>query len=112
MKRSLATWALAALLALPAGPVAAAGAPAPKVLRYAFEVAETSAEPQRVSDIYSMFVISAIFDTPLDYDYLARPLKLRPSTLEAMPEISADGMTYTMRVRPGILFDDDPAFGG
>ena len=85
---------------------------AEKVLHYAFPIAETSADPARVSDIYSGFVISAIFDTPLDYDYLARPLKLVPLTLEAMPEVSADGLTYTMRVKPGIYFADDPVFNG
>jgi len=83
-----------------------------KVLRYAFPIAETSADPARVSDIYSNTVISAIFDSPLDYDYLARPMKLRPLTLEAMPEVSADGKVYTLRVRPGIYFADDPAFNG
>ena len=29
-----------------------------------------------------------------------------------MPEISADGSTWTIRVRPGIHFADDPAFKG
>ena len=89
----------------------AAAAP-PKVLRYNFDVAETSADPHRVSDVYSNTVISAIFDSPLDYDYLARPLRLKPATLEALPEVSADGTTFTMRVKPGIYFDDDPAFKG
>jgi len=83
-----------------------------KVLRYAFDVAETSADPQKVSDIYSMFVVSAIFDSPLDYDYLARPLKLVPNTLEALPAVSDGGRTYTMKVKPGIYFDDHPAFKG
>ena len=83
-----------------------------KVLRYAFDVAETSADPQKISDIYSIFVVSAIFDSPLDYDYLARPLKLRPATLEALPEVSDGGRTYTMKVKPGIFFDDHPVFKG
>jgi hypothetical protein len=65
-----------------------------------------------VSDVYSNTVISAIFESPLDYDYLARPLKLKPLTLASLPEVSADATTYTMRVKPGIYFDDDPAFGG
>jgi ABC-type transport system substrate-binding protein len=29
-----------------------------------------------------------------------------------MPEVSADGTTYTVRVKPGIYFNDDPAFNG
>ena len=83
-----------------------------KVLRYAFERAETTLDPHKTSDIYSNFLESSIFETPLDYDYLARPLKLRPLTLEAMPEISADGRVYTLKVKPGIYFTDDPAFKG
>ena len=39
-------------------------------------------------------------------------MKLKPNLLEAMPEISADGTTYTLRFRKGIYFADDPAFGG
>jgi len=105
--------ALAATLAV----VAATAADFPpdraqKVLRYAFERAETTFDPQKTSDVYSNFVESAIFETPLDYDYLARPLRLVPATLASMPEISADGKTYTLRVKPGIYFTDDPAFKG
>ena len=83
-----------------------------KVLRYAFEKAETTLDPQKTSDLYSNFIETGIFEAPLDYDYLARPLKLVPVTLEALPEISADRKTYTMRVKPGIYFADDPAFKG
>jgi ABC-type transport system substrate-binding protein len=83
-----------------------------KVVRYAFEVAETSFDPHRVSDLYSNIVNSAMFDTPLTYDYLARPVKLKPNTLVSLPEISADQKTITLRVKPGIYFADDPAFNG
>ena len=103
----LAAFALAAALAAPP-----AGAAPEKVLRYAFPTAETTLDPQRVSDVYSDILLNAIFDPPLKYDYLARPLKLKPNTLAAMPEISADGLVYTLRVKPGIYFADDPAFGG
>jgi ABC-type transport system substrate-binding protein len=98
---------LAALAALPA-----AGADPNKVLRYAFEIAETSFDPPRISDLYSNVVNGAMFDAPLAYDYLARPSKLKPNTAVALPEVSADGMTYTLRIRPGIYFADDPVFKG
>ncbi|MGZ5112965.1 MAG: ABC transporter substrate-binding protein [Usitatibacter sp.] len=102
-----------ALLALALGLVPPAHAADPnKVFRYAIEVAETSLDPQKVSDLYSNILNSGIFDAPLTYDYLARPLKLKPNTLVSLPEISADGMTYTLRVKPGIFFDDHPAFKG
>jgi ABC-type transport system substrate-binding protein len=83
-----------------------------KVLRYAFEVAETGMDPHKVSDVYSTIVHNAIFDTPIRYDYLARPLKAVPNTLESFPEISADFKTYTLRVKPGIYFADHEVFGG
>lgn len=83
-----------------------------KVLRYAFEVAETSFDPQKVSDVYSNIVNNGMFDAPLAYDHLARPAKLVPNTLVAMPEISPDYRTFTLRVRPGIYFDNHEVFGG
>jgi ABC-type transport system substrate-binding protein len=83
-----------------------------KVLRYAFEIAETSFDPQRVTDVYSSIVNNAMFEKPLTYDYLAKPVKLKPDAAAAMPEISADGTTYTFHVKPGIYFADDPAFNG
>ena len=101
----------AALAALAVNAANAAADPA-KVFRYAFPIAETSLDPAKGIDLYSGALTASIFDVPLKYDYLARPLKLKPNTLAAMPEISADGLTYTLRVKPGIHFDDHPAFGG
>ena len=53
-----------------------------------------------------------IFDPLYRYDYLARPYKIVPNTATAMPEISPDGKTWIMHVRPGIFFSEDPAFNG
>jgi ABC-type transport system substrate-binding protein len=83
-----------------------------KVLRYAFEIAETSFDPHRISDVYSNIVNQSMFEAPLTYDYLAQPVKLKPGVAEGLPEISADGTTYTVRIKPGIYFNDDPAFNG
>src|SRR5712692_5608177 len=87
-------------------------AAAEKVLRYAFLVAETGFDPGQINDLYSSIILSHIFDAPLTYDYLARPAKLKPNTAAALPEVSADGRVWTLRVRPGIYFADDPAFRG
>ena len=48
----------------------------------------------------------------LDYDYLVRPVKLVPRTLEAMPTIEDDGATYVFKLKRGIFFTPDPAFKG
>ena len=83
-----------------------------KTIRFAFLIAETSFDPGKVSDLYSNIINEAIFDSPLTYDFLARPAKLIPNTTVAMPEVSDVGKTYTFKFRPGIYFADDPAFNG
>ena len=83
-----------------------------KVLRYAFPAAETGFDPARVNDLYSRIVNSHIFDAPYKFDYLARPYKIKPNTAVAMPEVSQDYRTWTIRIRPGIYFADDAAFKG
>lgn len=106
--------ALTAITALTA-PVATAQTPATqteKVLHYAFPVAETGFDPVQINDLYSSNVLAHIFDAPLTYDYLARPVKVVPNTVEALPTVSEDGKTWTFKVRPGIYFAEDPAFKG
>ncbi len=111
MKRPAA--ALAAILAcaiLAAGPAGAAVER--KVLRMAFRTAETGFDPQRIFDRYSVGICENLFEPLLTYDYLARPVRLVPLTAEAIPEPEEGGTRYTFRIRPGILFADDPAFKG
>ena len=81
-------------------------------LRVMFPIAETGFDPQATSDLYSNHVNRSIYETLYNYDYLARPYKLIPTTAAAMPEISADGRVWTIRLKPGIRFADDPAFKG
>ena len=95
-----------------ASPPAPPSAAAPKVLRYAFSVAETGFDPAQLSDIYSRIVTAHVFEAPLTYDPLARPYKLRPLTAAAMPEVSGDFRTFTFRLKPGTYFADDPVFQG
>ncbi len=101
-------------LAAPAqtGTQAPEAAEAKKVIRYSFRVAETGFDPAQISDRYSKTIAAAIFEAPLEFAYLARPFQMRPSTAAAMPEVSADFKTLTFRIKPGIYFADDPAFGG
>ncbi|MGZ5033254.1 MAG: ABC transporter substrate-binding protein [Usitatibacter sp.] len=102
----------AAIVAALACAAPAAPAVPQKVLRVAYLIAETNFDPAAVSDLYSNNIMEEILEAPLTYDFLARPAKLKPQTLEAMPEITEGGRTYTLRVRKGLLFADDPAFDG
>ncbi len=100
------------LALLGAGGLQAQNRPVEKVLRYAFEIAETGFDPAQISDVYSRIVTENIFDSLYGYDYLARPAKIRPNVAAGMPVISDDFRTYTIKIRSGIYFADDPAFGG
>jgi ABC-type transport system substrate-binding protein len=84
----------------------------PKVLRYAMKVAETGFDPAQISDLYSSTLCANVFEALYQYEFLARPVRLRPNTAAAMPEIADDYKTFTIRVKPGIYFADDPAFKG
>ncbi len=108
--------ALVTSLAL-AGPACASDpsadrAIAPKVLRYAFPAAETGFDPAQVTDLYSNTVLANIFEAPLEYEYLAQPVRVRTNTAAAMPEVSPDFTHFVFRIRPGIYFAADPAFNG
>ncbi len=83
-----------------------------KVLRIAFGVAETGFDPAQIGDIYSRTVTAHMFEAPYGYDHLARPAVIKPLTAAGMPEHSADYRTWTVTLRPGIYFADDPAFKG
>lgn len=110
LRRAAGGAALALVFALVASPVQAADPN--KVIRHVFPAAETGFDPAAVQDLYSATIEQAVFETLLTYDYLARPSKLVPLTAEALPEITDDGKTYTLHVRKGIYFIDDPVFKG
>ena len=112
--RGLAAAVAVAVMVTVAGPAARAAEPAgpARVLRYAFPVAETGFDPAQVADLYSKTVVANIFEAPLAYDPLARPVRLVPQTAAAMPEVSADHTRFVVTLQPGIFFADDPAFGG
>ena len=90
----------------------ARAADAVRTLHVAFSIAETSFDPAFASDAASDGIIANIIEAMLDYDYLARPVKLVPRTLAAMPVAQDGGKTYTLQIRKGIYFTPDPAFKG
>jgi oligopeptide transport system substrate-binding protein len=83
-----------------------------KVLHAVFPVAETGFDPAGTYDLYSAQVNTSIFEGLYTYDYLASPVKLVPRTALAMPEVSADGLSYVIRLKKGIYFAKDPVFKG
>lgn len=67
-------------------------------------------DAQQFSDDPSYQVAMAIFEPLYEWDYLVSPPKLTPLTADGPAEITADGKTWTIRIKRGIFFTDDPAF--
>ncbi len=114
-RAALVAFAAAALLGgvalLHPGSARAAADP-DKVIRDVFPVAETGFDPAAVHDLYSGTIVQAIFETLYTYDYLAQPAKIVPLTAEALPQVTDNGRTWTIRLRKGIRFAPDPVFKG
>lgn len=85
------------------------GEPA-SVYRHALDGAPTNLDPVQASNVYANFFAVSLFDTLYRYKYLARPYALEPNLAESLPQISSDGLIYTIRIKPGVHFGDDPAF--
>lgn len=81
-----------------------------KVYRHALDQAPTSLDPTQAATVYSNTIVLNAYDTLYAYKYLARPYELTSNLATAMPEVSDDGLVYTIRIKPGVHFVDDPAF--
>ncbi len=67
-------------------------------------------DPVQIGDTTSHGIAAQVYDALYEYHYLKRPYELQPALAAAMPEVSEDGLTYTIPVRKGVLFQDDPCF--
>lgn len=69
-------------------------------------------DPIYSSDLYSNSVNGQLYDTLFEYQYLKRPLELQPLLAEAMPTVTDNGLTYTIKIKKGVKFHDSEAFQG
>ena len=72
----------------------------------------TSLDPQQGTDLYSTRVTSSIFEALYQFEYLSSGSKVVPNTADGIPVVTDDGKTWTIKVKKGILFADDPVFKG
>ena len=80
------------------------------VYRHSMDGAPSNLDPARASNIYANFLVVNLYDTLYRYKYLARPYELEPNLAEHLPQVSVDGLTYMIRIKPGVHFIDDPVF--
>jgi oligopeptide transport system substrate-binding protein len=83
-----------------------------KVLNLTVTAKVKGFDPVDAGDTYSSGEIARIYEGLLTYHYLKRPYELIPHLAEAMPEVSADGKTYTFKIKKGIKFHDNKCFPG
>jgi hypothetical protein len=110
--RALGALIFAASATIAGAGVAADAADTSKVIRIAFPIDVSGLDPAATQETYAVAIEARIFDALYVWDYLARPYRFVPSIAVGMPEISADGRVWTIRIRQGIYFADDPAFDG
>jgi ABC-type transport system substrate-binding protein len=72
----------------------------------------TTIDPALAADFISSYMVCAIYDTLLEYDYTARPYRLKPSMLAEMPEVSSSMTVYKFKLRDDLFFTDDGFFKG
>ena len=70
-----------------------------------------SLDPATCGDTMSAAVQGNIYEGLYGYHYLLRPIKVIPLLAEDMPEVSADGLTYTIRLRKGLKYSRNECFG-
>jgi len=84
-----------------------------KVYYTAFSEAPRTLDPAVAYTTSSHAITGNILDTLLEYHYLKRPYQLIPGIAEAVPkaEPQPDGsVVYRFRLRPGLVYQDDPCF--
>ena len=67
-------------------------------------------DPALADDLASRNMAGALFDTLLEYDYLARPYKLKPSMLECMPQSLNGNKSFLFTLRDDLYFVMDECF--
>jgi ABC-type oligopeptide transport system substrate-binding subunit len=70
-----------------------------------------SIDPATCGDDISSIIQANFFEGLYAYHYLKRPVEAVPQLAADMPVIAGDGLTYTIRLKPGVLYHRNPCFG-
>ncbi len=69
-----------------------------------------SLDPIHSHDLFSHQMAAQVYEGLYHFAYLKRPLEVEPLLAETLPQISADGLTYTIPLKKNIYFHDHPSF--
>lgn len=65
-----------------------------------------SLDPAIIGDVEGSRLAGNVFETLYGYDYLTKPYKQIPQLAAEMPQISEDGLTWTIKLKKGIHYYD------
>jgi ABC-type transport system substrate-binding protein len=85
--------------------------PGKVVLWDSLKSAIKSIDPATCGDTASHGVQANFYEGLYCYQYLKRPVEVIPQLAAEMPQISEDGLTYTVRLKKGVKFSRNPCFG-
>ena len=70
-----------------------------------------SIDPVTCGDTMSAAIQGSFYEGLYTYHYLTRPVEVMPELADGMPEISADGLTYTVKIKNDVKYARNPCFG-
>ena len=78
----------------------------PSTLYFAYSGAIKTMDPAEVGDTLSGAIVGQFYECLYNYEYAKQPYTLMPEVAQSLPETSKDGLTMTIKIRPGIRFYD------
>lgn len=70
-----------------------------------------SVDPATCGDSDSAAIQANFYEGLYGYHFLKRPPEVVPLLAAELPEVSDDGLTYTIRLKPGVKYHRNPCFG-
>ncbi len=67
-------------------------------------------DPVYAANVSTAKEVAKVYEGLLEYHYLKRPYELQANLATGMPEVSKDGLTFTFKIKKGVMFHDDASF--
>jgi len=103
--------AVASLLTFHATTANAADKKADSVYYGAHQLPVRSLDPATCADTPSTVLQTMVFEGLYQYHYLKRPIEVIPQLAAAMPQISANGLVWTIKIKKGVKYAPNACFG-
>src|SRR5205823_49679 len=71
-----------------------------------YEANLKSLDPAVCNDTVGSAIIANVYECLYGYEYPVKPYKLYPQLAADMPKVSEDGLSYTIRLKKGVHFQD------